>query len=136
MIGCKSRQPHPFSNNSQSHQYMSQNALVPQNIEKYGRHYDDHSLLSKLKSVAAKAGRKVIYNVLLLYYLLTDAHIPLKHKRLIVGVLGFVDDLLALLYVVKVLHDCITPEIKAKAESKCNEYLHTNPSSPTATTKG
>ena len=153
MIGCKSRQPHPLSNNSQSHQYMSQNALVPQNIEKYGRHYDDHSLLSKLKSVAAKAGRKVVYNVLLLYYMLTDAHIPLKHKRLIVGVLGyfilpidlipdflpgtgFVDDLLALLYVVKVLHDCITPEIKAKAESKCNEYLHTNPSSPTATTKG
>ncbi len=119
---------------------MSQNALVPTDIESYGRHYDDHSLFSKIKAVAAKAGRKVIYHVLLLYYMLTDAHIPLKHKRLIVGVLGyfilpidlipdilpgtgFVDDLLALLYVVKALHDCITPEIKAKAEAKCNHFF-------------
>ena len=119
---------------------MPQNALVPKKIEQYGRHYDDHSLFSKIKAVALKAGRKVIYNVLLLYYILTDAHIPLKHKRLIVGVLGyfilpidlipdflpgtgFADDLLALLYVIKVLHDCITPEIKAKAESKLSQYF-------------
>ena len=117
--------------------------LLPQKIEQYGQHYDDHSLWNKIKSAAAKAGRKVIYNVLLLYYMLTDATIPLKHKRLIVGVLGyfilpidlipdiipgtgFADDLLALLYVVKVIHDSITPEIKAKAENKCNEYFKTN----------
>ncbi len=103
---------------------MSENALVPQKIEQYGRHYDDHSLWSKIKSAAAKAGRKVIYNVLLLYYMLTDATIPLRHKRLIIGVLG--DDLLALLYVVKVLHDSITPEIKAKAQAKCNDYFKTD----------
>jgi len=119
---------------------MPQNALVPKKIEQYGRHYDDHSLFSKIKSVALKAGRKVIYNVLLLYYILTDAHIPLKHKRLIVGVLGyfilpidlipdflpgtgFADDLLALLYVIKVLHDCITPEIKARAKAKLSEWF-------------
>lgn len=116
--------------------------LLPQNIEQYSRHYDDHSLWNKIKSAALKAGRKVIYNVLLLYYVLTDATIPLKHKRLIIGVLGyfilpidiipdilpgtgFADDLLALLYVVKVLHDSITPAIKAKAEAKCNEYFKT-----------
>lgn len=116
--------------------------LLPQKIEQYGQHYDDHSLWNKIKSTAAKAGRKVIYNVLLLYYMLTDATIPLKHKRLIIGVLGyfilpidlipdflpgtgFADDLLALLYVVKVLHDSITPEIKAKAENKCNDYFKT-----------
>ena len=117
--------------------------LLPQKIEQYSEHYDDHSLWSKIKSAAAKAGRKVIYNVLLLYYMLTDATIPLKHKRLIVGVLGyfilpidlipdflpgtgFADDLIALLYVVKVIHDSITPEIKAKAENKCNEYFKTD----------
>lgn len=117
--------------------------LLPQKIEQYSEHYDDHSLWNKIKSAAAKAGRKVIYNALLLYYMLTDATIPLKHKRLIVGVLGyfilpidlipdilpgtgFADDLIALLYVVKVLHDSITPAIKAKAESKCNEYFKTD----------
>ena len=85
----------------------------------------------------------MIYNVLLLYYMLTDATIPLRHKRLIIGVLGyfilpidlipdfipgtgFADDLLALLYVVKVLHDSITPEIKAKAQAKCNDYFKTD----------
>lgn len=119
---------------------MSQNALVPSNIEQYSHHYDDRSFFSKLKAVALKAGRKVIYHALLLYYVLTDATIPLRHKRLIVGVLGyfilpidlvpdilpgtgFVDDLLALLYVVKVINDSITPAIKAKAEAKCNQYF-------------
>ena len=63
--------------------------LLPQKIEQYSEHYDDHSLWNKIKSAAAKAGRKVIYNALLLYYMLTDATIPLKHKRLIVGVLGY-----------------------------------------------
>ena len=119
---------------------MSNKSLVPANIEQYGQHYDNKSLFDKIKSAAGKAGRKLVYHVLLLYYVLTDSAIPLRHKRLIIGVLGyfilpidllpdflpgtgFVDDLMAVLYVVKVINDSITPAIRAKAESKCNEYF-------------
>ena len=98
--------------------------LLPQKIEQYSEHYDDHSLWNKIKSAAAKAGRKVIYNALLLYYMLTDATIPLKHKRLIVGVLGYF--ILPIDLIPDFLHDSITPAIKAKAESKCNEYFKTD----------
>lgn len=119
---------------------MPSTELVPAKIENYGRHYNDHSFFSKLKNTALKAGRKVVYNALVLFYTLTDASVPLRHKRLIVGVLGyfilpidlipdilpgtgFADDLIALLYVVKVVSDSITPQIRAKAEAKCNEYF-------------
>ena len=119
---------------------MSENALVPQKIEQYGRHYDDHSLWSKIKSAAAKAGRKVIYNVLLLYYMLTDATIPLRHKRLIIGVLGYfilpidlvpdfipiagyTDDLAALTWGVYCVIKSITPEVKAQAAAKLHEWF-------------
>ena len=33
---------------------------------------------------------------------------------------------MAVLYVVKVINDSITPAIRAKAESKCNEYFKTD----------
>ena len=101
---------------------MSNKSLVPANIEQYGQHYDNKSLFDKIKSAAGKAGRKLVYHVLLLYYVLTDSAIPLRHKRLIIGVLGyfilpidllpdflpgtgFVDDLMAVLYVVKVINE-------------------------------
>ena len=105
---------------------MSNKSLVPANIEQYGQHYDNKSLFDKIKSAAGKAGRKLVYHVLLLYYVLTDSAIPLRHKRLIIGVLGYFIlpiDLLPVLYVVKVINDSITPAIRAKAESKCNEYF-------------
>ena len=122
---------------------MSSKDLVPVNIEQYGHHYNDRSFFSKLKKAALKAGRKVVYNALLLFYTLTDTTIPLRHKRIIIGVLGyfilpidlipdiipgtgFVDDLLAILYAVKVISDSITPQIRAKAEAKCNEYFKTD----------
>ena len=122
---------------------MSSKDLVPVKIEQYGRHYDDRSFFSKLKKTALKAGRKVVYNALLLFYTLTDTSVPLRHKRIIIGALGyfilpidfipdiipgtgFADDLLAILYAIKVISDSITPQIRAKAEAKCNEYFNTD----------
>lgn len=43
---------------------------TPQNIEQYQEHYSESGLFSKIGKVCKKAGMKVIYYVLLLYYVL------------------------------------------------------------------
>ena len=53
--------------------------LEPENIERYGKHYDENRLWNKLGTVAKRAGSKVVYPVLLLYYVLQDKKTPLKH---------------------------------------------------------
>ena len=45
-------------------------ALVPSNIERYGDHYTDNGLTSKLRKVAKKLGGKALEAVLTLYYVL------------------------------------------------------------------
>ena len=63
--------------------------LEPENIERYGKHYDENRLWNKLGTVARRAGSKVVYPVLLLYYVLQDKKTPLKHKAVILGALGY-----------------------------------------------
>ena len=47
----------------------------PDNIERYQGHYSESGFWSKVKKVAAKAGAKVIYVALILYYELTDPNV-------------------------------------------------------------
>ncbi|MBQ3207242.1 MAG: DUF1232 domain-containing protein [Bacteroidales bacterium] len=114
--------------------------IEPENIEKYGKHYDEAGLWKKIGAVAKRAGSKVIYPVLLLYYVLQDKNTPLKHKAVIVGalgyfilpldlipdlvpLLGFSDDLAALVACVKAIIDNVTPEIKEKANRKLETWF-------------
>ena len=55
----------------------------------YDKHYSDSSFWDKIKSFAAKAGYKLIYNALLLYYAMQSPTIPAKDKAIIVAVLGY-----------------------------------------------
>lgn len=114
--------------------------LEPDKIEKYGEHYNEPGLWKKIATVARRAGSKVIYPVLLLYYVLQDENTPLKHKAMIIGalgyfilpidiipdilpILGFTDDLAALAACVKALVSSITPEIKEKAKRKLSDWF-------------
>ena len=96
---------------------------------KYIRHY------------ARKAGRMAARPLLLAYYVLTDAQTTTTEKGMIYGcllyvvmpvsliprsvfkMLGLVDEGAAVLFVVKKIHDKITPEIEAKADATLNEWL-------------
>lgn len=51
--------------------------------------YSDSSFWQKLKRFAKKAGIKVVYTALLLYYLLQSPNVPIKAKAVIVGALGY-----------------------------------------------
>lgn len=112
----------------------------PKDIEKFKSNYSDSKLWEKLRAVAKKAGIKVVYNALLLYYTLKDEKTPAKHKVLIMGALGYfilpidlipdvfvpmgyADDLAAIVAVVATVKCDITPEIKSNAKAKCSEWF-------------
>ena len=114
--------------------------FTPEGLKRYGQYFSPDSFLAKIKSIALKAGRKLIYNALLLFYVLTSPSTPLRYKQIIIGALGyfilptdllpdfipgigFAADLAAVLAVVKIVMSCITPEIKSKALAKSQSYL-------------
>ena len=116
------------------------NTIVPKNIERYRSHYKESDLWSKIKSVAKKAGVKVIYAALLLYYILDSPDVSKADKAKIYGALGYFilpldiipdvipvvgysDDLAALLWALQAVWSNITPEIKAKAMNKLQEWF-------------
>ena len=62
---------------------------TPQEIEKYQDNYSQNGLQRKIKAVARWAGAKVIYAVLLLYYVLQSPTISKADKSKIYGALGY-----------------------------------------------
>jgi uncharacterized membrane protein YkvA (DUF1232 family) len=110
-------------------------------VEKYGTYYSEKRFWKKIKNVAKKLGATVLRPVFQLYYMLQSDSVPFKHKAYIIGALGYfilpldfipesifpligyTDDLAVMTYVLKVVKDSITPEIKIQADTKLNELL-------------
>lgn len=107
----------------------------PTDIEKYQDKYSEPKLQSKLSRVAHWAGAKVVYAALLLYYVLKSDNVSKADKSKIWGALGYfilptdlildfipmmgyTDDLAALVYAIHAVAKNITPEIKARAQAK------------------
>ena len=114
----------------------------PNDIEKYQDNYSENKLLSKLSSAAKWAGAKVIYAVLLLYYVLRSPNISATDKSKIYGslgyfilptdlvldfipMMGYTDDMAALLWALHTVMNNLTPEIKQQAKDKLADLLGT-----------
>ena len=114
--------------------------LDKETVSGYAQVYNPSKLLEKLGKVARKAGAKVVYAVLLLYYALLDGDVPLKDKAIVVGALGyfilpfdfipdmlgplgFSDDMGALLLALKTIWSNITPKVKEQARQKLSEWF-------------
>ena len=112
----------------------------PKNVEKYQYNYSESKLLRKLSSAARWAGAKVVYAVLLLYYVLRSDEVPLKEKSKILGALGYFilpadmvldfipmlgysDDMAALLWTLHSVATNISPQIKSKAKERLGELI-------------
>jgi uncharacterized membrane protein YkvA (DUF1232 family) len=110
-------------------------------LVKYEKHFSQSKLLEKLKKVAQKAGAKVVYSVLLLFYVLVDGNVSIKDRAIIIGALGYfifpvdlmpdlmlalgyTDDLAMVLFSIGKIRKSITPEIELKAKSKLQEYFN------------
>ena len=113
---------------------------TPNEIEKYQENYSDSGLQRKMKSVARWAGAKVMYAVLLLYYVLQSPTISKADKGKIYGALGYFilptdlvvdflpvvgysDDLAALMIALHAVATNITPEVKSQARAKLSKWF-------------
>ena len=113
---------------------------TPNEIEKYQENYSESGLQRKIKSAARWAGAKVMYAVLLLYYVLQSPTISKADKSKIYGALGYFilptdlvvdflpvvgysDDLAALMIALHAVATNITPEIKAQAKAKLSKWF-------------
>ena len=102
--------------------------------------YSDDAFWAKVKHFAKKAGAKVIYFALLLYYALSSPKTPKWAKTVIISALayficpidlipdtipivGFTDDLAALAAALKAVDTCITSDVKANAKAKLGEWF-------------
>jgi uncharacterized membrane protein YkvA (DUF1232 family) len=114
--------------------------MTPKNLEKYADRYNEQDLLSKTTKAAKKAGIKVIYLVLLLYYVLKSPKVKMADKGKIWGALGYfilpidlipdfipvagyTDDLAALLWAFYAVAKNVTPEIEAQAKKKLHDWF-------------
>ena len=110
------------------------------NNSKYRVNYSEQSFFNKIKLVFSKAGVSVIYGALLLFYALKDPSVPVEAKATIVSALGYFispidliadpvplvgygDDLTAILTALGVISVFITPEIRRKAREKTKEWF-------------
>ena len=113
---------------------------APRNIEKYQKHYSDEGLTAKIGKAAKKAGIKVIYLALLLYYVLKSPNVSKGDKGKIWGALGYfilpidlvpdflpvagyTDDLAALVWAFWSVAKDGRPKIKTGAINKLHEWF-------------
>lgn len=105
-----------------------------ENYGKYSKFYSEDSFWKKLREFAGKAGIKVVYIALLLYYMLVDEAVDLKSKMTIgaalgyfilpidilpdfLPVIGFTDDLSVLMVAVSVVKGNINETHRLKARN-------------------
>ena len=111
-----------------------------EDLTKYEKHYSEERLVDKIAKVAKKAGIKVIYTALLLYYVVKNPKTSKADRAKILGALGYfilpfdiipdgipivgsTDDLAALTWVIYAVAKNVTPEVKAQAKAKLGEWF-------------
>ena len=109
-------------------------------LQKYESEYSEPKFWGKVGKVAKKAGEKVIHLALILHYTLTSPDVSIQNKALIIGalgyfilpvdlipdfipLLGFTDDLSALILVYQAVKNSVTPEITAQADAKLKSWF-------------
>ena len=105
----------------------------------YSNKFTNGEFLQKISKIAKRAGAKLVYIALVLYYTLQSDKVALKDKAIIVGALGYLvspldvipdaipivglgDDLAVLLYVIGKIGN-VSEEIKEKAKSKLTKWF-------------
>ena len=116
--------------------------LTSHDLPQYEKHYSEQGLWDKLRKTASKAGAKMVYYALVLFYTLMDPATPARYKAVIAGALGYfilpvdllpdflpfaglADDWAALIAAVSYVFSSISPANKAKAREKlCSWFPH------------
>ena len=106
----------------------------------YGGEYSEESFWDKLKNVFKKAGIKVVYSALMLYYAYQNKETPAWAKTIIIGALGYfispidaipditpvagyADDLGVLVAAIAAVGAYIDSEVKQNAKDKLHNWF-------------
>ena len=107
---------------------------------KYSNKFTQKDFVEKISRIAKRAGSKLVYAALILYYTLQSNKVSKADKAIIIGALGYMispldvipdaipiagltDDLAVLLYVLKKVWTGIDPEIIAKARERLSKWF-------------
>ncbi|MBR3657319.1 MAG: DUF1232 domain-containing protein [Prevotella sp.] len=106
----------------------------------YSGKFSKKEFAEKLSRIAKRAGAKLVYAALILYYTLQSDKVSKSDKAIIIGALGYMispldvipdaipiagltDDLAVLLYVLKKVWTGIDPEIVDKAKRRLSKWF-------------
>jgi len=106
----------------------------------YANKFSQSEFAEKISRIAKRAGSKLVYAALILYYTLQSDKVSKADKAIIIGALGYMispidvipdaipiagltDDLAVLLYVLKKVWTGIDPEIIAQAREKLSRWF-------------
>ena len=106
----------------------------------YANKFSQSEFAEKISRIAKRAGSKLVYAALILYYTLQSDKVSKADKAIIIGALGYMispldvipdaipiagltDDLAVLLYVLKKVWTGIDPEIVDQARSKLSKWF-------------
>ena len=106
----------------------------------YASKFSQSEFVEKISRIAKRAGAKLVYAALILFYTLQSDKISTKDKAIIIGALGYMispldvvpdaipivglsDDLAVLLYVLKMVWTDVDPDIKEKARLKLSQWF-------------
>ena len=106
----------------------------------YASKFSQSEFAEKISRIAKRAGAKLVYAALILYYTLQSDKVSKSDKAIIIGALGYMispldvipdaipiagltDDLAVLLYVLKKVWTGIDPEIVEQARAKLSKWF-------------
>ena len=107
---------------------------------KYKDKFSDSGFVEKISRVAKRAGSKLVYAALILYYTLESPKVSLKDKAYIIGALGYLispldvvpdaipiaglsDDLAVLVFVLQRVWIDVSDDVKEKAKTKLTAWF-------------
>jgi len=107
----------------------------------YAGKFSAGDFTEKISRIAKRAGAKLVYAALILFYTLQSDKVSAKDKAIIIGALGYMispldvvpdavpivgltDDMAVLLYVLKKIWVDVEPEIKEKAKEKLAKWFY------------
>ena len=106
----------------------------------YANKFSQSEFAEKISRIAKRAGAKLVYAALILYYTLQSDKVSAANKALIIGALGYMispldvipdaipiagltDDLAVLLFVLKKVWTDVDPDIQQKAKERLSKWF-------------
>ena len=106
----------------------------------YSDKFSPKGFVDKISEVAKRAGAKLVYSALVLYYMLQSKNVTVKEKAIIIGALGYLispldvlpdaipivglsDDLSVLVYVISKVWGDVPEDVKIKAQEKLADWF-------------